>query len=242
MAFNWTCPYCNRPQTVTDGNFAQDKFAFQTVRSSKGYIGIQAFAIVCSNPTCLQPSVSASVCQARQYSNSTTTYIYDGSEMLFTKQLWPESSHRPQPDFIPAPIREDYYEACLIRDLSPKASATLSRRCIQGMIRDFAGLSKGTLAEEIRELRKRVSDGAAPKGVSEESVEAIDHVRSIGNIGAHMEKDIDLIVSIEPNEAQILIDLIESLFDEWYVSRQKREERFASVRQIADQKKLDKQA
>jgi hypothetical protein len=34
-------------------------------------------------------------------------------------------------------------------------------------------------------------------------VDAIDHVRKIGNIGAHMEADINVIVEVEPKEAQI---------------------------------------
>ena len=59
------------------------------------------------------------------------------------------------------------------------------------MIRDFCGISKNRLIDEITELSNRVATGTAPPGVNGESVEAIDHVRSIGNIGAHMEKDID---------------------------------------------------
>jgi Domain of unknown function (DUF4145) len=240
MAFNWTCPYCSRLQTVTDSSFSEDEIHFDTAKSSKGYISVRATAVVCSNPECLEPCVSASVYET-SYANS-TPYISGKAVPLLQRQVLPESMSRPQPDFIPVALRQDYLEACLIRDLSPKASATLSRRCIQGMIRDFAGISRGTLAEEIRELGKRVADGVAPKGVSEESVEAIDHVRSIGNIGAHMEKDINLIVSIEADEAQILIELIESLFDEWYVARKKREQRFASVKNISEQKKADKQS
>lgn len=53
--------------------------------------------------------------------------------------LIPPSGAKAFPDFVPAAIRADYEEACLIVDLSPKASATLSRRALQGMIRDFWG-------------------------------------------------------------------------------------------------------
>ncbi|MCP1830281.1 hypothetical protein ACVIHH_005106 [Bradyrhizobium sp. USDA 4518] len=35
-------------------------------------------------------------------------------------------------------------------------------------------------------------------------MDAIDAVRIVGNIGAHMEKDVNLIVDIEPGEAQML--------------------------------------
>jgi hypothetical protein len=69
--------------------------------------------------------------------------------------------------------------------------------------------------------------GHAPQGVSSDSIDAIDGLRKVGNIGAHMEKDINVLVDVDPNEAQALIELIESLFDEWYVARDKRQKRFA---------------
>jgi hypothetical protein len=150
--------------------------------------------------------------------------------------LIPDSSAKPQPDFIKQVLREDYLEACKIRDLSPKASATLARRCLQGMIRDFCGIAKNRLIDEIKELRAQLDAGTAAQGVTHEGVDAIDAVRSVGNIGAHMEKDVDLIVDIEPGEAQMLIELIELLFDEWYVQREKRMRRLAAITALSAQK------
>ena len=147
----------------------------------------------------------------------------------------PRSSSKPQPEYIPYALREDYEEACAIRDLSPKAAATLVRRCLQGMIRNFCGINdEKTLNNEIKALKALVDSGHAPSGVTEESVEAIDQVRGIGNIGAHMEKDIDLIVDVDPNEAQVLIELVEMLFEEWYVSRHQRQERLGRIKNIAE--------
>src|SRR5262249_8606925 len=127
-----------------------------------------------------------------------------------------------------------------IRDLSPKASAALARRCLQGMIRDFCKIQKKRLIDEIKELQDRVEKGDAPKGVTQETVEAIDHVRSIGNIGAHMEKDVNLIVDIDPGEAQALIELIEMLLVDWYVARKHREDRLAKVAAIGKQKEEER--
>ncbi|MBP1805397.1 hypothetical protein J2Z33_001239 [Rubellimicrobium aerolatum] len=104
------------------------------------------------------------------------------------------------------------------------------------MIRDFAGVKGRTLYDEITALKMMVEKDEAPRGVSIESVEAIDHIRSIGNIGAHMEKDIDLIIPVEPEEAQVLIELIESLFEEWYIERYRRQQRFAAINNIASEK------
>ena len=152
-------------------------------------------------------------------------------------RLLPPSSAKPQPDYIPKGLRNDYEEACAIRDLNPKASATLTRRCLQGMIRDFCDITKKRLVEEINELRRQVSAGQAPAGVQANSVEAIDHVRGIGNIGAHMEADINVIIDVDPDEAQVLIGLVELLFAEWYVAREQRKQGLEKLRTIAAEKK-----
>lgn len=86
-------------------------------------------------------------------------------------QLRPQSNAKPFPPYIPAPIREDYEEACSIKDLSPKAAATLSRRCLQGIIRDYWGISKARLIDEINELKGKVDQS---------TWDAIDAVRNIG--------------------------------------------------------------
>jgi len=147
--------------------------------------------------------------------------------------LRPTSIAKPQHASVPSVLVTDYEEACAIIGASPKASATLARRCLQGMIRDFCGISKGTLHAEIQELKNQVNAGTAPRQVSDESVEGIDAVRQIGNIGAHFEKDINLIVDVAPEEASALISLIELLFQEWYVARYERQARLGNVKSIA---------
>jgi hypothetical protein len=145
-------------------------------------------------------------------------------------QLWaliPPSSARVLPDYVPRPIVDDYNEACLIRDLSPKASATLSRRCLQGIIRDFWGVSKGRLAEEVNAIKDRTDPLVW---------EAIEGVRTIGNIGAHMEKNINVIVDVDPGEAQLLIELTELLVKDWYVARHEREQRLKAIVAARDAK------
>jgi hypothetical protein len=159
---------------------------------------------------------------------------------MCTWGLLPASAAKPQPDYIPKAIVEDYSEACAVRDLSPKASATLARRCLQGMIRDFCGISKPRLVDEISELRRRVDEGRAPAGVQADTLEAIDAVRKVGNIGAHMEKDINIIVDVDPGEAQTLLTLIEMLFEDWYVQRHKRQQRLAAVQELAASKEAAK--
>jgi hypothetical protein len=109
------------------------------------------------------------------------------------------------------------------------------------MIRDFCGISKARLIDEIKELRVQIDENRAPRGVTHESVDAIDAVRKIGNIGAHMEKEVDVIIEIDDDEAQVLIDLIETLFADWYVERETRKQRFAGTLALAEAKSVEKQ-
>ena len=66
---------------------------------------------------------------------------------------------------------------------------------------------------------------------------AITAVRQLGNIGAHMEKDINVIVDVDPDEADHLIGLVETLLREWYVTREDRRTRMEAVMAAAAAKK-----
>ena len=62
-------------------------------------------------------------------------------------------------------------------------------------------------------------------------------MRKLGNIGAHMEKDINVIVDVDPNEADLLIGLIETVLREWYVAREDRKARMGAIVAAATAKK-----
>jgi hypothetical protein len=132
-------------------------------------------------------------------------------------------------------IVEDYDEACAIESLSPKASATLARRALQGILRDFYQVSERTLFKEIEAVEKRGN-------VEPALIEAIHSVREVGNIGAHMEGDVNTIVDIDPDEARILISLIELLIDETYIREHDRNERISQATALAIKKKAERDA
>jgi 4-carboxymuconolactone decarboxylase len=61
----------------------------------------------------------------------------------------PRGANRgPVPSSVPAPIAEDYIEACNVLPISPKASAALSRRCLQNILRSH-GYKAKQLWQEI---------------------------------------------------------------------------------------------
>jgi hypothetical protein len=140
---------------------------------------------------------------------------------------FPNAKVKNYPDYIPEAILTDYRESVLIADLSPKASATISRRCLQGIIRDYWKVKPGRLVDEI---------AAISSDIDKTTFNAIDAVRKIGNIGAHMEKDINYIVDVDTNESKVLIGLIELLIESWYINRHDKEERLLLIKKIADSK------
>jgi hypothetical protein len=213
-SYSWTCPYCRRVATIISQNFSSDIHIFEN-NNRLGQLGLQTVVTVCPNEQCREFTVTAALFNGAYNPN----FRLIGDPIL-SWSLKPQSEAKPFPDYIPAPILQDYSEACLVRDLSPKASATLARRCLQGIIRDFWGITKPRLVDEINELQSKV-DGT--------TWSAIDAVRSIGNIGAHMEKDINVIVDVEPEEAGLLVGLIEVVLEEWYVHRHEREEHMQKV-------------
>jgi hypothetical protein len=234
---NWSCPFCDRAQVVTDK--ARDHAYGDLLCNDRAHDGLRYSLSATRCAACGKISCYVSRSLLRAASQDVSKRWEAVGDYNFVR-LIPPSSAKPQPDFIPAALRADYQEACLIRDLSPKASATLSRRCLQRMIRDFCGISKGRLLDEIKELEHRVNSGQAPAGVTIETVNAIDQVRTLGNIGAHMEKDVNLIIDVEPKEAQLMIELVEMLFKDWYVARHDRQERLAKLKATAEAKKQAK--
>lgn len=190
--------------------------------------------VVCPNPECNRFSLYVLLYNANP-TNTTTpkgrVYELLGVEPLGAWRLVPASATKAFPDYIPEQIREDYTQATLIRELSPKASATLARRCLQGMIRDFYEVKKNRLKDEIEAIQDRVDPLTWG---------AIDAVRSVGNIGAHMEKDINVIVDVEPGEAALLIGLIERLIEDWYIARHEREKHLKEIVALKDAKEQER--
>ncbi len=63
--------------------------------------------------------------------------------------LYPISANRPIPKEVNDPYKADYQEASSILNLSPKASAAISRRILQSILRDKYRIKKKNLYKEI---------------------------------------------------------------------------------------------
>ena len=209
------CPYCNMVMSINQSTQAKQFPSFEAQYGVTLESCIESCIEICFRkcPNCNEYIINA-------------TGLGRKVKDINTK-LRPKSSAIQYPSYIPEFIRNDYEEACAIINLSPKASATLSRRCLQGMIRDYWKIEKKTLNLEISELQDKLSP---------DLWDSIDSLRQIGNIGAHMETDTNIIVDIDPNEAETLIKLIELLIKEWYIAREERNNLFQSIKTTNDAK------
>lgn len=116
----------------------------------------------------------------------------------------------PVPSEVPAEFADDYTEACLVLADSPKASAALSRRCLQRLLRAKGGVKPQDLSAEIDEVMPKLPSHLA---------EAVDGIRTIGNFAAHplKSKNAGEILDVEAGEAEWLLDVLEQLFALYFV-------------------------
>lgn len=212
------CPYCGRQQVFSYANMVYNDNSFSVGLCGKTKQSdlerIRVYHICCSNDACKKIII---------------TGLFPANNKQF--DILPRQVHKSYPGYIPQQIRDDYAEAADIIELSPKAAATLFRRCLQGMIHDFWNIHEKNLNAEITELQDKVPSSMW---------KALDGIRKIGNIGAHMESDVNLIVDIDISEAKKLQKLIELLFDKWYIARHDEEELYNDISDISDKKQTER--
>ncbi len=129
------------------------------------------------------------------------------------KIIFPRENNRtPCPKEVPSEFADDYTEAGLILVDSPKASAALSRRCLQNILRECAKVKRQDLSKEIQEVIDR---GHLPTPI----LDSLDAIRNIGNFAAHPIKSTSTgeIVPVELGEAEWCLEVLEALFDYYFV-------------------------
>lgn len=133
---------------------------------------------------------------------------WDNGQLVKPKGI----SRSPLSTDIPSQFAEDYKEACLVLHDSPKASAALSRRCLQNLLRDKAMTKTKDLVDQIQEILDS-------KSLPSYLANSLDAVRVIGNFAAHpiKSKGTGEIVEVEPGEAEWNLDTIEGLFDFYFI-------------------------
>ncbi len=135
-------------------------------------------------------------------------------------QVHPLGKVRPLSPDVPAAYGERFQKAVRVVPLAAEASAALSRRLLQDLIREEAGIKHHNLSDEIEEL---LSSNALPSDLAND----VDAIRTLGNFAAHPIKSESTgeVVEVEPGEADWLIEVLEELFDFYFVRPKARQRR-----------------
>jgi hypothetical protein len=180
-------------------------------------------------PSCHKLILILTNAESANYDPDNDRWLLTGkTNSRFVRPKFPSRS--PCPIEVPDDLATDYNEACLILYDSPKASAALSRRCLQNLLREIVKVKPGNLADEIQQVMNSMS-------LPSHLFDSIDAIRNIGNFAAHPVKSQKTgeIFPVEPGEAEWNLDVLEALFDFYFV----QPEMIKKKRAALDQKLKD---
>lgn len=161
--------------------------------------------------------------------------VDDGQRRL----IRPFGAVRPLPADVDASFAAEFAEAGAVLAVSAKASAALSRRLLQRILHELAGVTAPNLSREIEVV---IDANTLPADLAED----LDAVRVTGNFAAHPIKSTSTgeIVEVELGEAEWLLDVLEELLDFYFVRparRARRREAFDAKLQAAGKPPLKSQ-
>jgi len=198
------CPHCGVVVRFEAANIAaldqpsaggfRVKFSTQTlgaVATRTASIGLFVEATMC-------PNCERTVIVLRDAAANTSRFV------------WPEwIARKPIPAEVPDTIATDFRESALVLPYSPKASAALSRRCLQALL-TAQGHPQHDLSKQIV---------SALPSLPRYLAENLDAVREIGNFAAHeiKSKQTGVIFDVEIEEAEWTLSVLEELFEFFYV-------------------------
>ena len=116
---------------------------------------------------------------------------------------------------VPETQRNDFLEAANVLDISPKASAALSRRILQSILKEQGYLSRD-LAKQIKAV---LEEPDPDKKLPLATRKTIDAVRNFRNFSAHQQQDpiTSEVIDVEPEEAMWCLEIVLALFEHYYI-------------------------
>jgi len=218
-----SCPHCQAYSVMRVDSmvkrFESDEFYGVSFRDS----GNLPFDFICSCPNCdgiifIQAQANINIIRPETaYQSSEELEESSGGVVI---AIYPYRKSVFIPPEVPEKYANDFREALLVLDLSPMASAALSRRILQTILRDEFNIQRRNLADEIDSF---IALPAIPSYLTG----AVDAIRNVGNLAAHPLKNTNTgeVINVEPGEAEWLVEVLDSLFDFQFVQPKKLQER-----------------
>lgn len=193
------CPHC---QVSVHESFESKVVFFSSRKAPNAYTSYkwQVKSMVC--PSCTNDIITL-------VNGTGLSSSWDNIIAKDEKIIHPLGSSRNRPSHnVPEIFKNDYLEASAVIHISEKASAALSRRCLQNLIHNHLGIKEKDLNAEIKAIRDR---GALPTEVADQ----LDHLREIGNFAAHPKKDAMTgeIIDVDTGEAEWSLNILDEIFD-----------------------------
>jgi hypothetical protein len=115
---------------------------------------------------------------------------------------WPPEGIRPTHPAVPAPIAADWHEAHLCLSIRAfRGAAAMARRAVQGIAVE-RGAKDGKLHAQLKELEAKAT-------LHPMMVEWVDHIRLLGNVGAH--PGTDGLETVSEDEARDVVRFLDEL-------------------------------
>ena len=209
-----SCPYCRNHFT---SEWLDDEEATWVGKDQRGnHCWVRSGSCV----ACERPIVIVSASTAQRFNSLSNGAVPAGDTAYYSVVFPKTSNRRPVPPEVPLDFSKDYLEACLILSDSPQASAALSRRCLQHILRERAGVKHSDLYNEISEV---INSGSLPSHI----VDVMDTVRDMGNAASHPINNpvTGQIVPVERQDAEWCLEIIEMLHDFYFVLPAQNERR-----------------
>lgn len=135
------------------------------------------------------------------------------------------------PNAIDKKFIKYHEEASSVLPYSARASAALSRLCLEVLLKEKYKIKNGTLKDKI--------DTFENMGIlSSELIKDMQYIKQIGNDGAHLNTNsAGSIVDVNKKNAETLLVLLENLFDFCFVQPKERKERMNNIKKRMERKK-----
>ena len=156
--------------------------------------------------------------------------LQHGLECGYTEECWIDqideeniiyphySVGRNLDEYVPPKYAQLFRESEDVNNISPRASATLSRYLLQMLLHEELHIKKKNLEEEIKELEDS-------SNIPTKLVAMLQVMRRVANFGAHPKKSTNSneIVEVEAGESAVMLDLLEEVFDYIFVKPKQQE-------------------
>lgn len=202
------CPHC----LTSSSKLLFKAYQFHVGENVQGTIGGSLIWNNC-------PKCGDIVVYFRKDTYQAPTFSIGGAEVIAEIQDIPDNAFLVFPrkkkpielsNLIPSTYSDDYLEAYNVLDISPKASAALSRRCLQRLLREKGEVKPGSLANEISQIASKLPS---------ELRQNVDAIRNFGNFASHPNKDVRTgeVIDVEPQEAEWTLEILKSLLEYFIV-------------------------